>query len=146
MKKEIKLIAAAFIGAIVLTGCGNAKDPSGYYELSKVTEGSKTVDESSLYDYGLDDAYAVLDDDTGYFVFFGVPRTFTAYPKEGKMEILQGGDVYYTFTDKELTVSDSKMSLTFKKVEAEIPEYPDVKFDKDAARQFKDMILIDGEE
>ncbi len=148
MRKEIKVIAAAVLGAIVLTGCGgNVKDPTGYYELSKVVEGDKTVESTSLDEYGLDDAYAVFEsEDSGYFVLFGVPRFFNVDSGEGVLRVDDGGSITYSVSKKELVVSDSKISLTFEKSPAQEPEMPDVTFDKTDAANYKELIHIGDEE
>lgn len=127
MRGKIKsLLTLTLLGVmgVCLGGCGSSKPSEGYFTLSEVREGEETVKEKDLDDYGLEDAYIVVDKKgNGYAVLFGVPVQFECNEKEGTLTF-DTGDVAYAASGKEITLSDQNISMTFKKSKEDAPEEP----------------------
>ncbi len=131
MKNKLRLLVFGFVAAALLCGCG-AKDPTGYYTLSEVVEGDKTVTEKKFDDYGLEESYVVFEGkDVGYFVFFGVVRDFDSDASKGTITLKDGSTMSYSIDGEELTVADSKISLTFEKQDSsDVPLLPSLRYDE----------------
>ncbi len=122
-KKTLALGALMIMTALALTGCKN-KVPEGYYTLESITEDDKTVKEKNLDDYGLDDSYAVFEDEgDGYLVIMGTPTDFTYNEKKSLIETGHG-KISIQSDGKTVTLADGQVSMTFKKSKDDAPEKP----------------------
>lgn len=117
--------AALSLAALALSGCGSSKLKEGYWKLVKVAEDDETVKEKDLEDYGLDDAYIVVedDDDEGYAVFFGIPADFSCDPDKGELKF-DTGKVSYKASGNTLTLADENITMTFEKSKDDAPKKP----------------------
>ncbi|MCR5356489.1 MAG: hypothetical protein K6E63_03710 [Lachnospiraceae bacterium] len=99
-----------------LTGCGKGKTPVGHWKLTEFAENGDAVKEKDLGDYGLDDAYVVVEDDnSGYAMLFGVRADFECDPDKGCFDFEDTGAVNYGASDKKLVLADKTVKLTFEK-------------------------------
>ncbi|MBR6451777.1 MAG: hypothetical protein IKS87_03660 [Lachnospiraceae bacterium] len=120
-------LSAMLLGAmaVMLTGCGKTKLSEGYFTLTEISEGKETVKEKALDQYGLDDAYLVVEDEeSGYAVLFGIPVSFSLDSKEGTLEF-DTGSVECKASGKKITLSDGNVTMTFEKSKEDAPEKPD---------------------
>ncbi len=125
MKKRLLMIGGLIASlAFFLTGCGN-KTPEGYYTLSEITEGDETVKEKDLSDYGMEESYAVFEEDgDGYLVFMDVPSDFSYDKKNGTLDT-EYGEIAIESDGKTVRLSDGQVLLTFKKSKKDAPEKPE---------------------
>ncbi len=128
MKKRSLLIGAIIsFAALALAGCGS-KMPEGYYTLNEITEGDVTVKEKDLDDYGLDESYIVFEEEgDGYLVLLDTPSDFTYDKKHGTIDT-PFGEVSIKSDSKTVTLSDSQVTMVFKKSKKDAPEKPDAPF------------------
>lgn len=125
MKKRSLIFGALLIAACVLAGCKSSKAPEGYYTLTSITEGDTTVKEKNLDEYGLEDSYIVFEEGgDGYLVLLDMPTDFSFDKKKGILETSYG-DVKLVNNGKTVTLSDSQVSMEFKKSKEDAPEKPD---------------------
>ena len=100
MKDRLKrLTVCALVSvavAVILTGCGSDKITEGYWVLSEVKEGDKTVKGKDLDEYGLEEAYIVTEKNgSGYAVLFGIPADFAINEENGNVKF-ETGKVEYS--------------------------------------------------
>ncbi|MBR6451812.1 MAG: hypothetical protein IKS87_03835 [Lachnospiraceae bacterium] len=126
MKKRLLMIGGLVASvAFFLAGCGS-KTPEGYFTLSEITEGDETVKEKDLSDYGMEDSYAVFEDDgDGYLVFMDVPSDFTYDEKNGVLDT-DFGEIAIKSDGKTVRLADGQVTLTFKKSKKDAPEKPEM--------------------
>ncbi|MBQ7581910.1 MAG: hypothetical protein IJU25_03735 [Lachnospiraceae bacterium] len=126
-KKKWIMCALILAAALTFAGCGDkSKVPQGYYILSEITEGNVTVSEKDLDDYGLEDSYVVFEKGgDGYLVLIDTPSDFTYNKKKGILET-EYGDVALSASKKTVTLSDSRVSMTFEKSKEDAPKKPKV--------------------
>ena len=120
--------ALTFVIPVILSGCGKAGLPKGYWTLYSIEEKGKLVEEDDLADYGLDDAYVVVDKDgSGYAVLFGIPSDFSCDRDESCFDFDGLGSVDYGISGKELTLADENVTMIFKKSREDEPEKPEAR-------------------
>ena len=125
MVRKWLVLCAVVTGAVLaLTGCGEGGVPEGYFVLDKITEGDVTVEDEDLEEYGLDDSYAVFDEDgDGYLVLLNRAYDFTYNKKQGTLDS-DFGEIALSNDGKTVSLADGKVSMVFIKSKKDAPEKP----------------------
>lgn len=125
IKRAVTFLTLSMGVMASLSGCGKAKLPKGYWTLAGIEENGQQVEENDLGDYGLEDAYVVVDKDgSGYAVFFGIPAEFSCDREDGCFDFEDTGKVNYEVSGKKLTLADKDVIMTFIRSKEDEPEKP----------------------
>lgn len=138
VNRIVMCIAVSLGSLALLCGCGASAPAEGYYTLENVEENGDEANADDLEDYGLDEAYIVVDEDgDGYAVLFDIPVDFSCDKKKGVLDFDGVGKVGYESSGKKIVLSDSNLTMTFKKSKDDAP-------DKPAAKELVSYGLVNG--
>jgi hypothetical protein len=120
-RRITSFVCMAVMMATVITGCGSAKAPDGYYVLNGITEKNHTVKGDALEGYGLDGSYIVMEDGKGYICLMDTPEDVSF---DNGVLSSSFGNIAVKNSGKKLTLSDNTVKLEFVKSDDSAPSKP----------------------
>ena len=120
-KKLLTMVSVVIAGLFLLTGCGKAEIPNGYYKLSSVNQSGDFSNPFGTLD---DNSYIVFTDGKGYIVLKGTPEDIT-YDVETGIAHTSFGDIPASVDGDTFILADKNFKMFFDKSSDPAPAKPD---------------------